>query len=926
MGRWWGGLRVAGRIARRDARRAKGRTALVAVMVGLPVLAGSAGAVLLQSQNPTDATYARWVLGDEAQAHVSVNLGGEVTQDVVGAAFSGSGSGSAEISPAEYERSLAGALPAGDQLLRVLRGFARLSTPERAVPATTDVLVLPADGDLSSVFPTQDGVLPTRADQVALNEKTVERLGVGVGDAVTVEPPDGDARQVTVSGILAPTAQGPWVVVGPGGLAAPPSVSAGQPWGGQVVTSVEWYVVGPEPVTWEHVLAVNGLGSAVTSRAVVADPPPREAVPYWAQGGGTRVSSGSVALGAAIAAMVLLEAALLIGPAFAVGARRHQRQLALLAAAGAERRTLRHVILLSGVVTGLGASVAATVLGLLVAVTIRAVVRARSGIFRMPDLQVPWLSLFGFIAVGTLAAAMAAWLPARRAARVDVVAALAGRRADARPRRRVAVLGVVLAAVGAAGAVAGAATGRTVVLVAGVLALEIGVVAASGALVSVVARLAPHFGVIGRIALRDAARNRTRTAPAVAAVIAAVAGITAGAVYYQSSQEYQAGQYAPVAAEGTVTVHFPLARTGADAAELVDAAEAALREDLPVTDVYPVHLAVPPVVDDELSGQAWMLVTATLPPDQVCPLGSVNAPTSADYRAAATDPRCEMDSRTGTVIWMSSQTGSTVLVDDGTVVAALGFEESERAAQALTDGLVVVGSERAIWPDGMAHLEVTQWDARSEEAVVVAQAALPAVAIRLPSSTYDPVLPPGALEHLGMTSEVAGLIAPVSRPATPAEEATATASLGGDALLWIEHGNPWDQPSPIMLVLVIAALAVGLAATGISVVLSAVESRPDLATLAAIGAEPRARRRFTAAQAGVISVLGGTLGVAAGLMLGWVLVTGERFRYVMPEFGWQVVVPWPTVAAIAVGVPLLAMATGFLATRSRLPLVRRIAT
>src|SRR5450756_401831 len=332
-------------------------------MVGLPVLAGSAGAVLLQSQNPTDATYARWVLGDEAQAHVSVNLGGEVTQDVVGAAFSGSGSGSAEISPAEYERSLAGALPAGDQLLRVLRGFARLSTPERAVPATTDVLVLPADGDLSSVFPTQDGVLPTRADQVALNEKTVERLGVGVGDAVTVEPPDGDARQVTVSGILAPTAQGPWVVVGPGGLAAPPSVSAGQPWGGQVVTSVEWYVVGPEPVTWEHVLAVNGLGSAVTSRAVVADPPPREAVPYWAQGGGTRVSSGSVALGAAIAAMVLLEAALLIGPAFAVGARRHQRQLALLAAAGAERRTLRHVILLSGVVTGLMAAAGATVAG-----------------------------------------------------------------------------------------------------------------------------------------------------------------------------------------------------------------------------------------------------------------------------------------------------------------------------------------------------------------------------------------------------------------------------------------------------------------------------------------------------------------------------------------------------------------------------------
>lgn len=923
MGRWWGGLRVAGRIARRDARRAKGRTALVAVMVGLPVLAGSAGAVLLQSQNPTDATYARWVLGDEAQAKVSMNYGDAIQQDVLGQAFTGSGTGSDDLGLAAYERSLASALPVGDQLLRVLRGTARLSTPERKVPATTDVLALP-DGDLSSVFPTQDGVLPTSADQVALNETTVERLGVGLGDAVTVGPPDGEARQVTVSGILAPSAQGPRVVIGPGGLAAPTSTSVGEPWDGMAVTTVEWYVMGPEPVTWEHVLAVNALGSAVTSRAVVADPPPRESMP--SSQGSAGVDSGTVALGAAVAAMVLLEAALLIGPAFAVGARRHQRQLALLAAAGADRRTLRHVILLSGVVTGLGASVAATVLGLLVAVTIRAVVRARSGIFRMPDLQVPWLSLFGFIAVGTLVAAMAAWLPARRAARVDVVAALAGRRADARPRRRVAVVGVVLAAVGAAAAVAGAATGRTVVLVAGVLALEIGVVAASGALVSVVARLAPHFGVIGRIALRDAARNRTRTAPAVAAVIAAIAGITAGAVYYQSSQEYQASLYAPVAAVGTVTVHFPLAHTGADAAELVDAAEAVLREDLPVTDVYPVHLAVPPVVNDEPTGQARTSLTATPPPDQLCPLWSVAAPTSAEYRAAATDPRCEMEGRGGAMIWMSNQTGSTVLVDDGTVVAALGFEESGRAAQALADGLVVVGSERAIWPDGTAHLEVTQSDAGGQESAVVAKAALPAVAIRLPNSAYDPVLPPGALEDLGLTSEVAGLIGTVSRPATPAEEATATAGLGGDALLWTEHGNPWDQPSPIMLVLVIAALAVGLAATGISVVLSAVESRPDLATLAAIGAEPRARRRFTAAQAGVISVLGGTLGVAAGLMLGWVLVTGERFRYDMPQLGWQVVVPWPTVAAIAVGIPLLAMVAGYLATRSRLPLVRRIAT
>jgi len=937
MRRWWGGLRVAGRIARRDARRAKGRTALVVVMVGLPVLAGSAGAVLIQSQNPTDATYVRWVLGEQAQAQVSMNHGDTIQQDVLGRSFSGTGTGLDDLGA--YERSLAGVLPAGDQLLRVLQGTTRLGTPERAVPATTDVLALPSDGDLSSVFPTQTGVLPTRADQVALNEKTVERLGVGVGDAVTVEPSDGDARQVTVSGILAPTAQGPRVVVGPGGLAAPPSVSAGQPWEGMAVTTAEWYVVGPEPVTWEHVLAVNALGSAVTSRAVVADPPPREAVPYWTQGGGTGASSETVALVAAIAAMVLLEAALLIGPAFAVGARRHQRQLALLAAAGAERRTLRHVILLQGVVTGLAAAVGATASGLLVAVAIRVVVHARGSVFSMPDLRVPWLVLLGFGAVATVAATMAAWLPARRAARVDVVAALAGRRAEARPRRRVAVIGVVVFAAGSAAAVAGAATGQTVVLVAGVMALEIGMVAASGALVGLVARLAPRLGVVGRIAVRDAARNRSRTAPAVAAVIAAVAGITAGAVYSESGKAAQAAMWAPIAAVGTVIVQFPLARTGEDAAALVDAATVAVRENLPVTDVQTVYLAVLAAADDGDAGvhdepgaadgvTEYVSIVAQTAPEQECPLWADDGTmTAAERGAAARDERCLLGgSRAGMLIWISNESGSTTLVDDGTVMRALGLPESKVAADALARGVVVVGTEGEIWPDGTARIEVGGYDPVTGEAGRTRSADLPAVVVDLSAGQLNLVLPPAVLGDLGLTSQVAGLVAPVSRRPTPAEEAAATADLGADALLWVEEGSPYDRPDVTMLVLVLAALVVGLAATGISVVLAAVESRPDLATLAAVGAEPRTRRRFTAAQAGVVSLLGGSLGIVAGLMLGWVLVIAQRYRGEIPDLSWQVVVPWVGIAAIAVGIPALAMAAGYLATRSRLPLVRRIAT
>lgn len=86
------------------------------------------------------------------------------------------------------------------------------------------------------------------------------------------------------------------------------------------------------------------------------------------------------------------------------------------------------------------------------------------------------------------------------------------------------------------------------------------------------------------------------------------------------------------------------------------------------------------------------------------------------------------------------------------------------------------------------------------------------------------------------------------------------------------------------------------------------------------------RRRVAAAQAGVIAVVGVGLGGLTGLLLGRVFVLAERYRFDdRVDLDWQVVVPWTAIAAITVGVPLLAIAGGYLLTRSRLPMVRRIA-
>ena len=82
-----------------------------------------------------------------------------------------------------------------------------------------------------------------------------------------------------------------------------------------------------------------------------------------------------VAVLALVVAMALLEVVLLAGPAFAVGARRQQRALALMAASGAEPPHLRRVVMASGVVLGTAAVVLGSAAGVGVAWVARPLVQ-----------------------------------------------------------------------------------------------------------------------------------------------------------------------------------------------------------------------------------------------------------------------------------------------------------------------------------------------------------------------------------------------------------------------------------------------------------------------------------------------------------------------------------------------------------------------
>jgi putative ABC transport system permease protein len=169
-------------------------------------------------------------------------------------------------------------------------------------------------------------------------------------------------------------------------------------------------------------------------------------------------------------------------------------------------------------------------------------------------------------------------------------------------------------------------------------------------------------------------------------------------------------------------------------------------------------------------------------------------------------------------------------------------------------------------------------------------------------------------------------------PTSNEEDAARAAAEDANGYLSVERGYQ-DHYAIGLLALVVAAGLVTLGGTFTAVGLAAAEGKADVATLAAIGASPGVRRRLAASQAGVIAGLGSILGVGSGVLAGWILVrmqqnsTERLFNDAgptLPANAWHFVVPWTYLLATGFGVPLLAVLIGFLSTRSRLPLVRRL--
>lgn len=877
------GWRPALRIAWRDALRHKGRSILVLVMISLPVLAVSAAAIIIKTADVSGVEGAQRQLG-AADARIRVEGRGRIIQ----APDPGEGAW-APMGEMDYDAPIAAddvRATLGDdaRLLPITSGWSRARLGDRVIDFSTTGVDL-SDPMAEGLFDLESGHLPQEAGEVVVNDALLDK-GLAVGDELEV---DGSTLTIVGIGRDATVRNHPVLVGSPGDL--PP-----------VSDNVAEWLVDAGPVSWSQVLELNKVGAVVTSRAVLADPPD---VASMAEQMGYDTGRDEIfAVAALIVVMALIEVVLLAGPAFAVGARRHARTLALIAASGGTPAQARRVILGGGVVLGLVASVVGLALGIVAAWALLPLVQRFQGEWFGP-FELPWLYLAAIAAFGLVSAMLASVVPAFLASRQDVVAVLAGRRGDRKPRASTPLVGLALLGIGIAastyGAIAsGTSSSGAYWIAASAIVSVLGMILVVPVVVSAVARLSGRFPLTVRYAARDAARHRTRTVPAVAAVAATVAGVVALGIANASDELQNEMTYTPQAAMGTARLTWgPDLLPGEEAPDpgpVWDRIEQVVRETAPAVEIKHAR-----GVDDSYDGRRH---TSTY----------VEMPTGVERQA-----------------WSFSWYGPTVAVADSAVELGIDGDAGALIDSALAEGRVVLFTEsepsradvvvrRETWRDGSDEPED--------------EGAHPLTAQLVPWN--EPTVPAGAVvststaEDLGLEVVTSALLltGDLDR-ATETRLKEAVQGAADGTYVYVERG--YQRPDEALIILLVLGALGGvlmLGGTLTATFLALSDARPDLATLSAVGAAPRTRRRVAAAYALVIGFVGAILGAAVGFVPGVAISRPlTAMGYLGPGStaeGPFLAIPWLLIGTIVLVLPLLTAAVVGLTARSRLPLVARL--
>jgi putative ABC transport system permease protein len=600
-----------------------------------------------------------------------------------------------------------------------------------------------------------------------------------------------------------------------------------------------------------------------------------------------------------IAVLGLIFIGLVSVAGFTVMAQRRLRSLGMLAALGATDRNIRLVMVANGAAVGL----AGTLIG--------AIVGFGAWIAYVPSLQnsaghtinaahLPWLEISIAMLLAVVTAIVAAGRPARSAARIPVVTALAGRPAPPKASHRRAAPGIVLLAVGTvlmslSGGWAGNTGADLLKLLFGLIAITVGGLLLTPLLVSWVSLGGRHAPVAVRIALRDLARYRARSGSALAAIsfavmLAALIAIVAGARFSN-------------------VLDFTGPNLASNELVLYNHCNGPACANLPP----PGH----PRTRKQKERRANAAAQATAKP-----------PVSAVAAALGTHDVLALVSANGNLYHRQANPNNNWSGDLFVVTPAFlrhyGISPSQisPATDIITSrpGLASVPGMDLFYGNGGPGGGEPGSIPPCVRGSCIASPKMQTIS-ELPQGTSEPntLLTAHAAQRLGMGTSPDRWLFQTAQPLT-AQQINAARQLAATAGVSIETKSSqpslaqlrnWSTAGGVLLALGVLAMTVGLIRS---------ETAGDLRTLTAAGAGGTTRRTLTAATAGALALLGALLGTGLAYLgcLAWL-----HSSITTPGAINLTNVPVADLIAIIIGMPLAAAAVGWLVAGRQPPTIAR---
>ncbi|MFD0022425.1 ABC transporter permease [Streptomyces sp. NPDC058382] len=554
------------------------------------------------------------------------------------------------------------------------------------------------------------------------------------------------------------------------------------------------------------------------------------------------------------AGIALFVGIFLIANTFTMLVAQRTKELALLRAVGASRRQVKRSVLLEAAVVGLIASVIGFALGLGLATGLRSAMSLIGGKIPAGPLVVAPTTVGAAFAVGVLITVLAAWLPARRAAKIPPVAAMNSMHAVATVKSLVLrnSIGAIITLLGAAAIVAGAAqsgTSAQLAIAVGAFLALIGIIILipllSRPVIALVRPLLRRlFGVSGKLAAQNAVRNPRRTgatASALAIGLTLVTGISVLGVTL--------GQAVDRMTTDNIKADYMVSMASGDS--LDESALTALEKAEGVTAVSPQQSVWLDIGDTSLSASG------------VTP-GDVQKVLTVDTLSGSMDSlgRGEIAVAEKTAKSHGWKTGETVTVT---------YEDHKKGD--LKIGALYKGNE------------------------FLSEALIP----------REKVAP-----HEGRP-DIREIYVKTDGGASAANEKSIVNALGDNPGMSIMDrqdirdmfGGSINLMMNIMYGLLAMALIIAVLGVVNTLAMSVFERQQEIGMLRAIGLDRRKVKRMIRLEAVVISLFGAVVGIGLGLFLGWAI--GRSASSSIPQYA--LVVPWGRIAVFL----LLAGLVGVLA-------------